>query len=495
MIDDPGRSNAVAPTPERRDPITPTVRLDRVTVTNPSGNALLDDVTLTVPAGHTLGVSGASGAGKTTLIRLLSADPLTPLTTTGSITVGETDLSGLSARRRRHYRRRRLGVVHQHPASALNPTQRVATAVLELLPRSDRTHETAAALLADVDLPTEDEFLRRRTHQLSGGQQQRLAIARTLANRPHLVLLDEPTAELDQTTRDLVVDLLRRRTRDATTILVAHDHHVIAALSDRTVSLDNGRLSPVTTAVTATPSRATGAEIATASATPVAMALRSVSTSHTDAGGTRRPITTDLDLTIRRGETVAIMGRSGTGKTTLARAITGLHKPDHGTIELHGKPLPASIDTRSQAQRRAVQLVPQDPSTTLPPTKRILDIVARPAIRLRGLDTTSARRHAADLLNTIGLDPTTHHRRPHTLSGGERQRVAIARALAASPDLLICDEITSALDPDTTKRLLDLLTDLRQRNQLSLILITHDPEVATRLADRTIELTTNGSEA
>jgi ABC-type dipeptide/oligopeptide/nickel transport system ATPase subunit len=135
-----------------------------------------------------------------------------------------------------------------------------------------------------------------------------------------------------------------------------------------------------------------------------------------------------------------------------------------------------------------VQLIPQDPTTTLPPTTRILDIVARPAARLRNLDNPNARRYAHILLEAVDLPTGLHRRRPATLSGGERQRVTIARALAAQPDLLICDEITSALDPANTDRLIELLAELREAHKLTLLVITHDPDVATRLADRTINL-------
>ena len=472
----------------------PIIRLEDVSVVDHSGNVMLDHINLEVAAGRTLGLAGPSGAGKTTLTRLLIGDLPDGCTLTGTVTVADTDVFALDPRARQRFRRTRLGVVHQHPASSLNPAQRVGSAAVELLPRRSRWPELAATLLTQVGLPADEAFLRRRTHQLSGGQRQRLAIARALAHRPDVVVLDEPTAELDTDTRDLVLDLLATHLQHATTVVVAHDLHVIERLADRVAHLDQGRLVTPRQRSSMAAMRDRLRVSRPGDTMPPVLAVRELAASHRGVG--RRHVVFDgLQFDVHAGRGLAVVGASGVGKTTLARCITGLHVPDAGTVGFGGHTVAPDVGDRTLSQRRTVQLVPQDPSSTLPPGRRIVDIVARPAIRFGLTPRREARDVAAALLDRVGIRPALHRRRTHELSGGERQRVAIARALAAEPEILVCDEITSALDSANAALIVELLAEVRDHRQLALVVVTHDPLVAAELGDDLLELQTESERA
>jgi peptide/nickel transport system ATP-binding protein len=202
----------------------------------------------------------------------------------------------------------------------------------------------------------------------------------------------------------------------------------------------------------------------------------------------QQAIIRDVDLDLRAGSALGIVGPSGSGKTTLARAIVGLHHPATGQLELAGAPLNLRGSRRARKQRRRIQLVPQDPLGTLNPSQRIGTAIARPLLLHRRATKADAARRVTELLAAVGLPPDFSERYPHELSGGQRQRVAIARAIAAEPDVLLCDEITSALDPQTTEAVMQLLTQLRTERGLGLLLISHNLPLVTAYTEATLSV-------
>ncbi|MDA3630837.1 ATP-binding cassette domain-containing protein, partial [Saccharopolyspora sp. WRP15-2] len=360
------------------------------------------------------------------------------------------------------------GIVGQDPAAALNPLQRVHSAVAEGAPDARLAEQT----LDDLGLNS-TELGRRFPRQLSGGQAQRVALARALAGDPALLVLDEPTTGLDPDALDLVVRTIAQRRGDgrSVTLLVSHDREFVAKVSDRIISFGQAARS---TAVRASPVR---------SDAPV------LSASHVTISQGGAPLLQDSSFELRRHEFVAVLGPSGCGKSTLLRTLAGLHAADAGELSWRGELLPGHVEQRSRSQLRAVQFVAQDPAGALNPAHRIGGAIARAAQVLHGVAPAIARERAEVLLRVVGLDGVAK-RFPRELSGGQRQRAALARALAAEPDVLLADEITSALDEATAHDVLDLLDRLRA-DGLAVLLVTHDRTIADR-ADRTLRLHQRG---
>ncbi|MFI9362723.1 ATP-binding cassette domain-containing protein [Kitasatospora sp. NPDC053057] len=485
---------------------SPVLRLRGLTVRahGPDGpRTVVAAVDLDLAPGRILALVGPSGSGKTT-VALAALGELRPGLSLlgGEVHLAGRSVLGLSERALRRLRSRHAGYVPQDPRTSLAPTMRVGDHIGEFLrarsvPRQQRPERIRAALRM-VRLPCDDGFLRRLPHQLSGGQRQRVALAAALAHRPDLLVLDEPTSALDPVTATALLADIRRLREDGgpAVLLVAHDLAQVASVADEVAVLDAGRLvehgpvaellaRPVSPAArrlvdaargTGLPGPRESADLAG----PTALAVQGL-----EARRDGHRVLAAIDLSVEPGGCLSVVGPSGGGKTTLLRCLTGLHSDWSGTLRLADQDVAHGLRGRSREQLRRLQLVPQDPHSSLNPRHTVGRIIARPLSRIRPeLDPKGLRREVERLLERVGLASEHAGRRPAQLSGGQRQRVAVARALASDPAVLLCDEVTSALDAPTAHTVISLLAELRRDLGVALIVVTHDLSVPARLGGR-----------
>ncbi|MEW2137985.1 ATP-binding cassette domain-containing protein [Streptomyces sp. NPDC005409] len=444
------------------------------------GRALVDGVSLTARAGRVTAVIGPSGSGKTT---------------TGLALLGEYP-PGARVEGTVRTRPGAVGYVPQHPAAVLHPARRVGALLRDIAAGRGggrreirrRVHEA----LGLAQLPDPAEILRRFPHQLSGGQQQRVVLAQALLLGAEVIVADEPTTGQDPLTKQgIVTELAALAARGVAVVLLSHDMDVVRQLADEVVVMRAGRIvarGPARTVLgDPAPQGAPAGRAPRRPAGPVVLKADGLTARHRTARGAV-DVLHDVTLSVAAGECLALVGRSGSGKTTLGRCLAGLHADHAGVILLDGEPLPRSVRSRSRSQLAAVQYVFQDAKAAFDEHRPVLDQVARTAVRLRGAAARAAREEAARTMEALGLGAVAAGRRPGALSGGELQRAALARALLARPRVLVCDEITSGLDPATRAALLVLLAGLRERAELALVFITHDLAAADALADRTAVL-------
>ena len=478
---------------------------------------VVDDVSFDLRAGEAIGIVGESGSGKSTLARaFLGYRRAGGRFLGGNLHFAGVDLAAAGPATIGALRGVAVAMVPQNPLSSLTYHMRVGAQIEEVLRTRAGLQRPAARaraleLLAAMGLPEPAAIARRYPHQLSGGQRQRVVIAAALACRPRLLVLDEPTTALDKTTEVQVLDLVVRLRRDFGTslVFVTHDLNVVAQVCDRVLVMKDGAIveagsvrdvfSAPRTDYARTLLGATLRLDARPGAAPIAagqalLAIEDLGFSYAASGwlpfrrAPARPALERIDVTLARGEVLGVIGESGSGKTTLGLIVAGMMGATAGRIDFEGAALAGRAPQRPADIRRRIQMVFQDPLSSLNPRHTVGASIMRPLRRFFGLDRRAARERAAVLLQDLGMGETYLDRYPRQLSGGQQQRVAIARAFAAEPDLLICDEITSALDASIQAQVLDLLLAMQRRSGASMIVITHDLAVIWRMARRVVVL-------
>jgi peptide/nickel transport system ATP-binding protein len=534
---------------------------------------IVDEVSFHVDGGEVLGLVGESGSGKTTVgLAVLGHTRRGARIAGGDVRIEGRSILGLGRLERQGLRGKLVSYVPQDPAAALNPALRIGTQLQETLSEhgfgasDEERRARIAETLGEVLLPLDDGFLKRYPHQLSGGQQQRVALAMAFANRPRVIVLDEPTTGLDVTTQAHVLETVQDlcSAHGVAALYVSHDLAVVATLCLRVAVMYAGRIvevGPKSTLfrasahpyarrlVEAIPelsgahalvgipgtaprpgnrpdgcffaprcsyavdrcrtefppvtrvsqvhevrcwenarvladslaARPEAAPLPDVRAEDSLVAVRGVDASH----GTRQ-VLFGVDVLVRPHECVALVGESGSGKTTLARCIAGLHTNYSGKIAFHGKPLPPGARARTRETRRHIQYVFQSPYSSLNPRKTVGQIIAQPVRLFFDVGGREARMRTVAALETVQLPASVAQRYPHHLSGGERQRVAIARALVANPQLLICDEVTSALDVSVQAAIVDLLAELQRELGLGLLFVTHNLALIRTIAQEVV---------
>ncbi len=465
----------------------------------PSDVKIISDVSITVRRGEILGLVGESGSGKTTLgLSLLAHCKRATEIVDGSVEVTGKELAHLSEKGVRALRGRVVAYIPQSPASALNPALRLRVQLREALHdtslSSEQIDRRVREVLREVALPDDDAFLKRYPHQLSGGQQQRVAIAMAFVGRPDVIVLDEPTTGLDVTTQAHVLKTIRTMTRDYGTagVYISHDMAVVAELADeiavmyRGEVVERGRTDEVLSLPRHTYTRRLLAAVPLLrtsgheSTEPQGEPLLRVSGLNASHG--RLPVLKGVDLSIFPGECVALLGESGSGKTTLSRSVVGLHHQFTGKMVFDGRQQATSSYRRTAEQRRRIQYVFQNPYEALNPRKRVRDQILGPYRHLSGRPE-DPDAVVVGALERAALPASYAERFPEQLSGGERQRVCIARAIATRPDLLVCDEITSALDVSVQAEIVALLRNLQEEG-MALLFVTHNIALVSNIAER-----------
>nr|WP_256870741.1 ABC transporter ATP-binding protein [Paenarthrobacter nitroguajacolicus] len=484
---------------------------------------VVHDVSFSVAKGESLALIGESGSGKSTIakavLRLLHHGEATAR---GRVALNGRDILALPEKQFRPLRGRALGFIPQDPASALNPVRTVGAQAHEaaaLLGETDPSVQRTKILdvLEQVGLPDPTRVYDSYPHQLSGGMLQRVLIALTVLPRPSLIVADEPTSALDVTVQKLVLDMLTelRQELDISLLLITHDLAIAAERADSLVVLKDGAVqeSGSSRVVFASPqtdyARSLQADVPalhpdryrdqrtafqgthddgsrTGDVSPPSPALQidvqSVSKRFT-AGGQDVLACDGVSFSVQRGRTHALVGESGSGKTTAVRLLLGLEQPDGGQISVAGQSTSGRSRTEVRDIRRHLQLVYQNPFTSLDPTWRVGRIIREPLDQF-GVGTKPERaQRVREALESVGLPADVASRRPAHLSGGQRQRVAIARALVVRPDVVVLDEPTSALDVSVQAGILELLSKLQRELGLTYLFVSHDLALVRQMAD------------
>jgi len=534
-----------------------------------AGVPVVTDVSFSIAPGEVLGVVGESGSGKTTVgLSLLGHARRGLEITGGTVMLGDEDILSMTDEELRALRGSRVSYVPQDPASSLNPALRIGVQLREVLQNhnSNGTNHDAriAEMMREVALSDDPMYLRRYPHELSGGQQQRVGLAMAFANRPRLIVLDEPTTGLDVTTQATVLSTVRElaAAHNVAALYVSHDLAVVAALARRVAVMYSGRVvelglaeelfdssaHPYTRRLVGAIPRLTGGRSllgipghapspsrrppgcdfaprctmhipeCDAEVPPLipvgpehgARCIRAhevitqtqakagdpVDVTASDAGSAvltldnvvahygKVEVLHSISLQLEHHECLAIVGESGSGKTTTARSIAGLHQDWTGSIRLGDKELETAARSRDMDSRRQIQYIFQNPYGSLNPRKTVGETVRQPLAVFGIANGREADDRVGQMLEQVSLSASYARRYPDQLSGGERQRVAIARALISSPAILICDEVTSALDVSVQAAIVELLGSLQRDLGLSMVFVTHNLPLVRSIAQK-----------
>ena len=501
----------------------PLVRVENLRVEARVGDRrfapIVKNVSLDVYAGEVVALIGESGSGKTTLaLATMGYSRPGCRIAEGRVYLDQTDVLALQPEDLRKLRGGRVAYLAQSAAATFNPAltigeQVTESAVLHGLMTQGEADTRARELYARLDLPEPERIGRRYPHQVSGGQLQRLMAAMALCGQPELLILDEPTTALDVTTQIEVLGAFKDIIRDHGTaaIYVTHDLAVVAQIADRIVVLYGGGIMECgdTEQIISRPVHDYTRKLMAATRPPPANVARAKDRDH-DGGcsgvpvlsvrkvtaGYGRPVRgtpehivlRDVDMEVDKGSVVGVIGESGCGKSTLARVVAGLQPAAAGDIELNGRTLPSKVQERTLESLQSVQMVFQMADVALNPRQRVGEILGRPLELYRGLSAKERDDGVSKLLEMVDLPQSFASRFPEELSGGQKQRVNLARALGANPELILADEVTSALDTIVGAAVIDLLKNLREQLQVSYVFISHDLSTVASFADRIVVL-------
>ena len=469
----------------------------------------IEEVSFDVRTNEILCVVGESGSGKSvtahTVMGLLPPKQIKP--TAGRILLQDENLFEKSELELRETRGAKMSMIFQEPMTALNPVVTVGDQIEEVLRihRPSNPKERARLcneVMAAVNLPEPEKLRKSYPHQLSGGQRQRIMIAAALILEPFLLIADEPTTALDVTTQAQILRLIRdiQAKHDTGVLFITHDFGVVAEIADRVVVMQDGRIVEVgeTHELLRNPQESYTRMLISSvpSLTPkarnnskdsnVVLSTQSLSKIYGGKSFFRKTrevnAAQDVNIEIRKGETLGIVGESGSGKSTVARCIVRLISPTSGEIYINNDEIAELPESSLRQHRRRVQIIFQDPYRSLNPRRTVGQSIVEGPMNY-GLDKDSAWNRATELLKLVDIDSKAIDRFPHQFSGGQRQRICIARALAMEPEVLIADEAVSALDVSVQSQVLDLLDDVRKKFDLAMLFITHDLRVASQICD------------
>ncbi|KSV74483.1 hypothetical protein N182_27970 [Sinorhizobium sp. GL2] len=459
---------------------------------------IVDDVSLVLHRGEVLGLIGESGAGKSTIGKAaLGYIPSGCRISGGSIVFDGLELTRASYQQLRHLRGVRIAFVAQSAATSFNPAHTVMRQLTDVpvhhgVMSHSEAMQKAVALFRALDLPNPERFGARYPHQVSGGQLQRAMVAMAMMSDPDIIVFDEPTTALDVTTQIEVLAAVKNaiKLHGTAAIYITHDLAVASQICDRLMVLRHGckvEEGPTRQLIDHPQKEYTkellrankhiSSDILDPDSKNTVLDIRNISASY----GSHR-VLDNVSIKVSKGETVAIVGESGSGKSTLARVITGLLPQDEGSVALNGVAMNPSYARRPQNMLKRVQMIYQMPDVALNPRQKVKDIIGRSVEFFTDLTGYKKRDRVLELLEKIRLDERYLDRFPSELSGGEKQRVCLARALAAEPEIIICDEITSALDQLVAKDILTLLQDLQREFGTSFLFITHDFAAVARIS-------------
>jgi len=497
---------------------------------------VLNDVSLQVKQREILSVVGESGSGKSmTALSTLRLLPARDAKLGGRIMFGGKDLVAASEQQMQRIRGREIAMIFQEPMSALDPVFTVGHQITETLQRHFKVsakdaHEQAVAALDAVGIASPRHVVTLYPTSLSGGMRQRVMIAMALACKPKLLIADEPTTALDVTIQAQIIDLIKKLQREEgmSVLFITHDMGVVAEVADRTAVMYEGRIvesgttqdiftqakHPYTRSLLAAvphlgsmkgverpmrfpvvdrttglsdTQRQTGETVTVG--TPV-LEVKNLTTRFNVRGGlfsrvrSRVHAVENVSFSVQPGETLALVGESGCGKSTTGRSVMRLTEPMHGSVKLDGEDFLALNATQLKERRKRIQMVFQDPFSSLNPRMTVGGVVAEPLL-VNGMATrTEAREKVLHLLEQVGLRPEWERRYPHEFSGGQRQRICIARALAMEPSIIVADESVSALDVSVKAQVINLMLDLQERMKLAYLFISHDMAVVERVSHR-----------